>query len=260
MKPEGWGSGGRQAAAANLRMTRHETRLMFGWAQAVGMAVTIFGFVLVATSFSGDLALLDGPAAQARRQTAVTAFFELIMPAMAVFCLAQAPTLDWEEDTAESVFCLPGHGAPVFVRRTVAGLGVMLAAMAAMISGFEVWVYPFDPVRTALLALPPALFVAGLAMLVGTVTRSYAAAVAAGFGFWIVDRILPGQLTGPLYLFRAGKPAPAGAAITGGPGLSALAARIGLEPNRWLLFGTGCGLIVLAALAHGRRIRCGRGL
>jgi hypothetical protein len=192
--------------------------------------------------------------------------FEVFVPALAMLCMAQAPTVDWDENVAESLFCLPGHGAPVLARRTAAGLTAMLAALAAMMLGFSVWVYPVAAIRVAGLTLPPAIFVAGLAMLAGTVFRSYPAAVTAGFALWIADQMLPGQLTGPLYLFRAGNPVAGGQAAGGGasgwglPGLASWAARVGLAENRWLLFGTGLGLIVLAALIHSSWIRNGRAI
>lgn len=190
----------------------------------------------------------------------------MFVPVLAVLCLAQVTTVDWDEGVAETMFCLPGHGPPVLARRAAAGTMAMSAALAAMALGFAVWIYPFDPIRVAGLSLPPAIFVGGAAMLAGTVFRSYPAAVTAGFALWVADQMLPGQLTGPLYLFRAGRPVAASALQGGGsgawglPGLAPWAARIGLAANRWLLCGAGLGLVGLALLVHSQWIRNGRAL
>lgn len=183
-----------------------------------------------------------------------------------MLCLAQSPAVDWSEGTSETMFCLAGHGVPVLARRVVAGCLATAAAIAATFAGFRAMFYPFDLLLTARLAVPPAVFVAGLAIFVGTVSRSYAAAVVGGFGIWVVDLVLPGQLTGPLYLFRVGRPlvrAEAAGDVLSTlslPGLAEWAAGVAPWTNRWLLFGAGIGLIVLAALVYSRWIHCGRAL
>ncbi|MDI3339815.1 MAG: hypothetical protein QJR03_04710 [Sphaerobacter sp.] len=121
--------------------------------------------------------------------------------------------------------------------RTAGAIATLLLPLLLTMLCFRLSYGSYDLGETVLPALAPALFLLGLGLLLGNVTGNYWVAAGGVLGYWFVELITRGEVTGTLFLFNRTYPV---------DGVSD-----GL--NRALLVGIGVGLLVLNALWAARR-------
>jgi hypothetical protein len=163
--------------------------------------------------------------------------FEIILPLCAG--LAAAHLMSVERDAgfdelrrtyAESPWRLP-------LLRTLSALFITLTALLLGLLAFYL-AFGLFPFQEALItALPPALFVLGLAMLVNHLSGSYWAGAGTVMAYWFMEITTRGKVTGAVFLF---------AGTLGEQAETYLL-------NRWLLVGIALLLLALNAWIYALR-------
>lgn len=194
--------------------------------------------------------LIDAP--PGTRVLGVVGMLETGLPLLALVAVGHAASLEWEEGSIELSLSCAGGGLGLLTVRLLVGLGVFLAVTAATLGAFTLLMPeladpgPLSVFRVAWLVTPPALLVGTIGLLASIAGRHYVAGIAAGLLPWGLDLLMPGKVTGSLFLFQASHPL---------PGLS-------LEANRWWLMAAALMVLALAATLWGRReraVRCQAG-
>lgn len=90
-----------------------------------------------------------------------------------------------------------------FLRSAAAVVFMLLATILGLAAVVWLWGLPdFNSLSWVLHALPPTVFLSGLSLLVGGLSRSYWAATGTVLGWWFLELQTRGQLTGVLFLFH----------------------------------------------------------
>lgn len=219
----------------------HETRLMY---QPLPIAGVVAVWGLLGLAFS-HLLVNGAPGA---RVGGVVGMLEAGLPILALVAVCHAASLEWEEGSIELSLTYPGGGVGLLVARLLVGIGFFGAVVAATLGGFTLLMPelldpgPLNVFRVAWLVTPPALFVGTVGLLMSIAGRHYVAGIAGGLLIWGLDLLLPGKVTGQLYLFQASQPLPA----------------ISLDANRWWLTAAAAVVAGLAVALWSRRERAVR--
>ncbi|MFN8530794.1 MAG: hypothetical protein U0670_19485 [Anaerolineae bacterium] len=167
---------------------------------------------------------------------------ELLLPLTAGLLAAHLMSIERDEAFDNIRRSYPETWWRVPLMRTVMGVALILCAAAFSALIFRMAYGENYSVSDLFLpALPPALYLLALALLVNNLTGNAWASAAVILGYWFIEYIARGQYTGPLFLFRATMPN---------------ATDYGL--NRGLLTSLSLMLMVVNALYSGWRRR-GRG-
>lgn len=212
----------------------YEMRVVFGWATLLP--------VLLLPAYA-LLAWLNWSAYRATPQLGeLVSAFVLGLPLSAGLAATHLMVIEREEgfDDLRRSYPEPSWWLPV--RRTVGGLiavGIS-AALAGVIFHFAYGDYA--PETVILPAVPPALYLMALALLIGNLTGGYWAAASVIVGYWFLEFHSLGAFTLSFFLFN--------------PIMPIRSVDAGL--NRALLVGTALGLLALNVAYTGwRRARGG---
>jgi len=184
--------------------------------------------------------MLDLPAGP--RVGAAVAMLETGLPLLAIFAVGHTASVEWEERTVELSLSYQGGAFGVLGHRLAvagtlfAGVATLTVAAFAAIMPEMLRPGPANAFQVAVEAVPPALLVGSLSLLGSIVGRNYLSGLVTALALWGVELLLPGRLTGPLYLFQASRPLPelASCLTTNRIGLCLLAAVVfGLALAFW---------------------------
>jgi len=158
--------------------------------------------------------------------------FELSLPLAMAISAAHLMCVEKEEYFAElrHSYAEPSWRIPVL--RTVGALALMLIMLVVGILFFGVLYPAFDMRRLQEIivpALPPTLYLAGLALLIGNLSQSTWIAAVLTIGYWFYEFSAKGELTQTLFLFDKTLPR----------------VEVAYDLNRVLLLVIGLGFIVL---------------
>lgn len=127
--------------------------------------------------------------------------FEIILPLAAGLSSAHLMTIEAEEDFDELRRSYPEPRRRLPLLRGVASLAfLLLTAVTGTIAYHWIW-GPFDVIVAVLPSLVPALFLSGLSLLVGGISRSYWAASGVVMGYWFLELQTRGRVSGLMFLF-----------------------------------------------------------
>lgn len=188
-----------------MARARYEIRLMYRLPELLAV---LAAWTLIGVAYANVMQDLP-PGARAR---GVLAMLETALPLVALFAVGHAASIEWEERTAElslsyrgGSFGILGHrlaiAGALLVAVTILSVAAFAALMPEMLKPGQV-----NAFRVGLTAVPPALLIGSASLLASIVGRGYLAGLAAGLALWGLDILLPGKLTGPLYLFQASRP------------------------------------------------------
>ena len=162
--------------------------------------------------------------------------FEVILPLASGLSAAHLLTVEHDEGFEELRRSYPEPAFRLPLLRIAAALVLCLAAFAVGYAACQFAWGPLNAVQILAVVLPPAVFLVGLSLLVAEVSHSYWGAAGVVMGYWFLEVLTRGNLTGRLYLFDGSMP------LQGWP-----------DPlNRWLLLGAGLILLVITAVHYGR--------
>lgn len=169
--------------------------------------------------------------------------FEVALPLATGLAAAHLMVVEREERFAELRATYPEPPWRLPLLRTGGALLLGSLTLLAAALAYRLAYGPY-PVRDVLLpALPPALYLLGLSLLVGNLSGSYWAAAGTVLGYWFLEVYRQGDLTGILFLFDRTWPRLA----------------VDYAANRWLLAGLGVALLLANAWLGARRRAGGRG-
>jgi len=163
--------------------------------------------------------------------------FEILLPLAAGFSAAHLMAIEVEEGFDELRRSYPEPRLRLPLLRSGAALAFLLLAVVLGAAAFH-WIWgPFDLLHAVLPALAPALFLGGLSLLAGGLSRSYWGAASVVMGWWFLELQTRGQITGALFLFDTVWPT----------------AGVSYALNRWLLVALGLVFFALNAAWYARR-------
>ncbi len=197
----------------------YEARVVFG-ATALLPTLVIPVFAVI-TSLSRQV---DQPSIDQFVQA-----FEVILPLAAGLSATHLMTIEREEafDALRNSYPEPSWCVPVV--RTLGTLWLLVLSVLLGISSFAI-LYGLTDFWTAIApALPPALYLIGLVLLVGNVTQSNWLTVALLLGYWFMEYQQRGRITQHLFLFDNTFRLPT----------------VSYALNRWLLIGFAALFIAL---------------
>ena len=162
--------------------------------------------------------------------------FVIVLPLAAGLSAAHLMSIEVEEGFDELRRSYPEPRLYLPLLRSASALAfLLLALILGSVAFWWAWgPWDFNLVPTLLPAIPPGVFLSGLSLLIGGLSRSYWAAAGAMMGWWFLELQTRGQLTDALFLFHAVWP------------------RTGIAPelNQTLLFGIGVIFFLLNALVY----------
>jgi len=211
----------------------YELRIAFGWASILpALLFPAYALLGWAVWSSHD---------QQPTLSELAVICELLLPLAAGLLAAHLMSIEGDEAFDHIRRSYPETWWRVPLMRTVMSVALVLcaAALGALIFRMAYGDYPLADILFP--ALPPALYLLGLALLVNNLTGNAWISGAVILGYWFIEYISRGQYTGALFLFRSTMP------NTTDYGL-----------NRGLLTGLALILITVNALYSGWRRR-GRG-
>lgn len=150
--------------------------------------------------------------------------FAIILPLAAGLSAAHLMTIETEAGFDELRRSYPEPRLRLPLLRSGAALAFLLLALISGALAFH-WIWgSFDVVAAALPSLAPALFLCGLSLLVGGLSRSYWGAAGAVMFYWFLELQTRGKISGALFLFHtvwpvAGAPSTLNRALLAGLGL-----------------------------------------
>ncbi len=211
----------------------YELRIAFGWASILPAllfpAYALLGWA-VWSSHNQQPALSE-----------LAMICELLLPLTAGLLAAHLMSIERDEAFDHIRRSYPETWWRVPLMRTVMSVGLVLCAAALGALIFRMAYGDYRLADILFPALPPALYLLGLALLVNNLTGNAWISGAVILGYWFIEYITRGQFTGALFLFRSTMP------TTTDYGL-----------NRGLLTGFALTLITVNALYSSWRRR-GRG-
>lgn len=215
-------------------IAQYEIRVTFGWSSAV------------ATLLLPSYALLGWIIWTTQQRTPslfeITTAFELLLPLAAGLLGSQLMSIERDERFDEIRRSYPEAWWHVpLLRSCIAIVFIVLAAVVGAVI-FRFAYGDYHVTEIVLPAIPPALYLLSLALLINNMSSNYWIAMTAVIGYWFIDYQTAGHYTGALFLFRTTIPQP----------------DVHYEVNRWLLIGIALLLFVLNGLFSKWRRR-GRG-
>lgn len=136
---------------------------------------------------------------------------ELALAVMEMFTVIGAPLLagsvlsrDHEDGSAEILLSRPAGRVGLLAWRLLPALAALGVLIALSVAGYAARGIVLAPGAVLAAVGPGALFLAALAVAVGTVTRLSAAAYLAPVAYWVFDWASKGSYTGYLTLFGRG--------------------------------------------------------
>lgn len=163
--------------------------------------------------------------------------FVILLPLAAGMSSAHLMGIESEEGFDELRHSYPEPRLRLPLVRGGAALAFLLLASALGTLAFWLAYGPFDLLPALLPAFSPALFLCGLSLLIGGLSRSYWAAAGATMGWWFLELQTRGQITGALFLFRTVWPH----------------AGVSPELNHTLLSGIGLAFFLVNAFVYAYR-------
>jgi hypothetical protein len=126
----------------------------------------------------------------------------ILLPLVSGFSTAHLMSIEQEANFNElrNTYPKPAWWIPV-IRGGLAFVLLLVCAMAGWLAFRLVWGSK-DYITALLPALPPAIYLTGLSLLTGRLTRSYWAAAGATMVYWFLELQTRGQVTGVLFLFN----------------------------------------------------------
>ena len=207
----------------------YEGRVLLGWS-ALLPVLGLPGYALLrwlVGKASGDSTSL----------AVILRAFEVILPLASGLSAAHLLTIEYDEGFEELRRSYPEPAFRLPLLRMVAALVLWLAAFAVGYAAFQFAWGPLDTVQILWVAIPPSVFLVGLSLLVAEVSHSFWGAAGVVMGYWFLEVLTQGSITGRLYLFDGSMP------LQGWP-----------DPvNRWLLLGAGLLLLVITAVHSARQ-------
>lgn len=196
----------------------YEARVSFG----TTVLLAVLG--LPACALISALNWRDVPAAFAQ----VMEVFELGLPLVAGIASAHLMSVEREErfDALRDSYPEPIWHVPLL--RTLGALELTLLCLLSGLISFRVVYGEFDVRLIVLAACPPAIYLSGLALLVGNLAQNGWAASAAVIGYWAFEFQLGGTQTQTLFLFDKTHP------LNG----------VNYDVNRLLLIAVGGGFML----------------
>jgi ABC-type transport system involved in multi-copper enzyme maturation permease subunit len=166
----------------------------------------------------------------------LSAAFTIILPLSGGLAAAQLMSIETEEGFDDLRRSYPEARFQLPLLRSVAAMAFIALSVILGIIGFG-WVWSlvnFDFLSTLLPALPPAIFLSGLSLLVNGISRSYWAAAGVTMGWWFLEMQTRGRLISALFLFNTVWPQP------------------GIQPelNQQLLFAVGAAFFLINVLVY----------
>jgi hypothetical protein len=168
---------------------------------------------------------------------ALSKAFVILLPLAAGLSSAHLMGIETEEGFDELRRSYPEPRLWLPLVRGVSALAFLLMASALGAVAFWLAWGLFDPILVLEPAFPPALFLCGLSLLTGGLSRSYWAAVGLTMGWWFLELQIRGQITGALFLFQAVWPCPG----------------VSLQLNHALLTGVGIAFLGINAFVYAYR-------
>lgn len=199
----------------------YEARVAFGWATLLP-ALLLPAYAL--------LAWLNWSAYRAAPQLGeLLQAFMLLLPLSAGLAAAHLMTIEREEGFDDLRRTYPESSWRLPVRRTIGGsIAVTVSALVAGVI-FHFAYGNYAPEIVILPAIPPALYLMGLALLIGNLTGGYWIAAGVIVGYWYLEFQTRGTFTMAFFLFNPIMPIPS----------------VDVSLNRGLLVGLAFGLLVL---------------
>jgi hypothetical protein len=163
--------------------------------------------------------------------------YEVLLPLVVGLAAAHLMMVERDERFDELRASYPEHPLRLPLLRTGGALALSALALGLNALGLRLGYGPFLPREVMLPSIAPALYMLGLALLVGNVTGSYWAAANAVLGSWLFDVITRGRYTSVMFLFESAWPR----------------GQIPLRWNRAILVGLGLVLMLLNIYVSVRR-------
>lgn len=168
---------------------RYEARLVTGFAGLIP-CLGLPGYAVLSRLLWADLPLVM-----------IVTGFEIILPLTAGLSASHLMTLETESGFDELRRSYPEPRRRLPLLRSGAALVLMFLGAALGTITFHLLWGPFDIFATLLPSLSPALYLTGLSLLIGGLSRSYWAAASTVIGYWFIELQTRGKITGALFLF-----------------------------------------------------------
>jgi hypothetical protein len=126
----------------------------------------------------------------------------ILLPLASGLSAAHLMTIEQDENFAELRNSYPEPAWRLPVYRGGAALMLLLFCATIGLAAFRLIWGPLDFIAALLPALPPAIYLTGLSLLSGRLTRSYWVAAGVTMIYWFLEIQTRGQVTGSLYLFN----------------------------------------------------------
>lgn len=127
--------------------------------------------------------------------------FEIILPLAGGLSAAHLMTIETEEGFSELRRSYPEPRLRLPLLRSGAALVFLFLALALGTFAFHLFWGAHDVFVAVLPVLAPALFLTGLSLLVGGLSRSYWAAAGVALVYWFLELQTRGKISGTLFLF-----------------------------------------------------------
>ncbi len=128
--------------------------------------------------------------------------FVILLPLASGLSAAHLMSIEQDENFAELRNSYPEPAWRLPVYRGGAALMLLLFCATLGLTAFWLIWGSMDFIAALLPALPPAIYLTGLSLLSGRLTRSYWAAAGVTMIYWFLEVQTRGQVTGSLYLFN----------------------------------------------------------
>jgi hypothetical protein len=215
----------------------YEARVTLGWAQALpllGLPLFILFTWLTRRDYQSPVSSYE-----------LMRAFELVLPLMGGLVGAMLMTMEQDEQFSELRFSYTEPSWRVPLVRTINVLLMDLLALALgyliarVVTGGLDGATRLDWQAILLPCLSPAVYLAGLSLLVSGLTRSYWASAGIILVYWFLEISFRGQISGILFLFEHSFPQ----------------ADVDYSLNRFLLFALGSLFLLLNAWFYNWRRR-----
>lgn len=127
--------------------------------------------------------------------------FEVILPLAAGLSAAHLMTIETEEGFDELRRSYPESRLHLPLLRSGAALAFLLLALTLGAFAFHFIWGPYEILAAVLPSLAPSLFLTGLSLLIGGLSRSYWAAAGIVLVYWFLELQTRGKISGALFLF-----------------------------------------------------------
>lgn len=127
--------------------------------------------------------------------------FEIILPLAAGLSAAHLMTIETEEGFAEIRRSYPESRLRLPLLRSGAALAFLLLELVLGAFTFRFLWGPYEVLPAVLPSLAPSLFLAGLSLLIGGLTRSYWTVAGTVLVYWFLELQTRGRISGTLFLF-----------------------------------------------------------